>query len=230
MPGAYDGTFIVTLSISHVTRCRRSDLAPTFDYSSRPFPLTIHTMRHESFLASLTRTFRTISKSEMSSVFNYTSGRWLWNEETQLAARSISFDVEALKKTACRALHAQSCTSLQKIGEGGSNKALRLTMDDGRTLIAKLPHPNAGPAKLTTSSEVATMDYARSVLNLPVPKVFSWSSTKDNPVGSEYVLMEEAKGSQLSSVWDGLPLKRKVDVIRGIVDVEARMMSTPFDM
>lgn len=169
-------------------------------------------------------------KGETDSVFNYTSGRWLWNEEAQLAARSISFNVEALKQTACRALHAQSCASLQKIGEGGFNKALRLTMDDGRTIIAKLPHPNAGPAKLTTSSEVATMEYARSVLNLPVPKVLSWSSTKDNSVESEYILMEEAKGSQLSSVWHGLSVKRKVDVIREIVDIEAQMMSTPFDM
>ncbi|EMF10266.1 kinase-like protein [Sphaerulina musiva SO2202] len=166
----------------------------------------------------------------MDPVFNYTSGRWLWNEEAQLAARSISFNVEALKQTACRALHAESCTSLEKIGEGGFNKALRLKMDDGRTIIAKVPHPNAGPAKLTTSSEAATMEYARSVLNLPVPKVLGWSDTKDNVVESEYILMEEAKGSQLSSVWHGLPLEQKVHVVRGIVDVQAQMMSTPFDM
>lgn len=168
--------------------------------------------------------------AEMDPIFNYTSGRWLWNEEAQLAARSISFNVEALKQTACRALHAESCTSLEKIGEGGFNKALRLKMDDGRTIIAKLPHPNAGPAKLTTSSEAATMEYARSVLNLPVPKVLGWSDTKHNVVESEYILMEEAKGSQLSSVWQGLPLEQKVHVVRGIVDVQAQMMSTPFDM
>lgn len=74
------------------------------------------------------------------------------------------------------------------------------------------------------------MEYARSVLKLPVPKVLGWSDTKDNLVESEYILMEEAKGSQLSSVWHGLPLKQKVHVIRGVVDVEAQMIRTPFDM
>lgn len=194
------------------------------------FPFTIHTMRRIPIFTSLTRGLKTMRTAEMDPIFNYTSGRWLWNEEAQLAARSISFNVEALKQTACRALHAESCTSLEKIGEGGFNKALRLTMDDGRTIIAKLPHPNAGPAKLTTSSEAATMEYARSVLKLPVPKVLGWSDTKENVVESEYILMEEAKGSQLSSVWHGLPLEQKVHVIRGIVDVQAQMMSTPFDM
>ncbi|EME40309.1 hypothetical protein DOTSEDRAFT_91507 [Dothistroma septosporum NZE10] len=149
---------------------------------------------------------------------------------SQRGTRSISFNIEALKQTACRALHAESCASLEKIGEGGFNKALQLTMDDGRTIIAKLPHPNAGPAQLTTSSEAATMEYARSVLRLPVPKVFGWSDTKENSVESEYILMKEAKGSQLSSVWHSFPLKQKVHVIRGIVDVEAQMMSTPFDI
>ncbi|KXT03389.1 hypothetical protein AC578_3947 [Pseudocercospora eumusae] len=103
-------------------------------------------------------------------------------------------------------------------------------MSCGRTIIAKLPHPNAGPAKLTTLSEVATMDYARSVLKLPLPKVLAWSCTKENAVESEYILMEEAKGSQLSSVWHGLPVKRKANIVRKIVHVEAQMMSTPFDI
>ena len=187
-------------------------------------------MRRNPFLAGLAKALNTMRTGERNPLFNYTSGRWLWNEEAQLAARSISFNVEALKQAACRALHSQSCVSLEKIGEGNFNKALRLTMSCGRTIIAKLPHPNAGPAKLTTSSEVATMDYARSVLKLPVPKVLAWSCTKENAVESEYILMEEAKGSQLSSVWHGLPVKRKANIIREIVHVEAQMMSTPFDM
>lgn len=96
-------------------------------------------------------------------------------------------------------------------------------MDDGRTTIARLPHPNSGSATLTTSSEVATMDFARSVLQLPVPKVLDWSATKENPVESEYILMEEARGYQLSSVWNDLPLPQKVRVIKGIVDIEASL-------
>ncbi len=92
-------------------------------------------------------------------LFRYTSGRWLWNEEEQLSARFRRFNVEQLKQTAARSVGAKSCTSIEKIGQGGYNKVFRLTTDDGRAVIARIPNPNAGPAFLTTASEVATMDF-----------------------------------------------------------------------
>jgi hypothetical protein len=37
------------------------------------------------------------------------------------------------------------------------------------------------------------MDYARTVLGLPVPKVFGWSASADGTdVGAEYILIEGA--------------------------------------
>lgn len=52
----------------------------------------------------------------------------------------------------------------------------------------------------------------RNVLCTPVPKVLSWSSSTDNPVAAEYILMEKARGVPLSSLWDklGAPVKFKV--------------------
>ncbi|RJE24536.1 hypothetical protein PHISCL_03123 [Aspergillus sclerotialis] len=102
-------------------------------------------------------------------------------------------------------------------------------MDGGRNIIAKIPHPNAGPEVYTTASEVATMDFARSVLDLPVPKVLAWSATATNPVESEYILMEEAKGSQLHDVWKNLQLRDKRDIIQEIINVEKKMLSISFD-
>jgi hypothetical protein len=46
-----------------------------------------------------------------------------------------------------------------KFPEGQYNKALLLTFDDKSEVVAKLPNPNAGPAILTTASEVATMEF-----------------------------------------------------------------------
>lgn len=101
-------------------------------------------------------------------------------------------------------------------------------MDDGQMVIAKIPHPNAGPRVLTTASEVATMDFARIVLDLPVPRVLAWSATDQNPVLAEYIIMEEAKGTQLHEVWQGLPLGQKCDIVRGFMDVEKRLLSVSF--
>jgi hypothetical protein len=47
-------------------------------------------------------------------------------------------------------------TKIVKVPEGLHNKAFILTMDNGMEVVAKLPNPNAGPARYTTASEVAT--------------------------------------------------------------------------
>jgi len=133
-------------------------------------------------------------------LFNYTSGRWLWNEQQRLLERFRYFKTHALKRLACKAVGASACVSIEKIGEGGFNKVFRLVMQDGQKVIAKIPNPNVGPAHYTTASEVATMEFCRTILDVPVPKVLGWSSTAENPVQAEYILMEEAQGTQLHKV------------------------------
>jgi hypothetical protein len=51
-----------------------------------------------------------------------------------------------------------------------------LSFDNGSELIAKFPTRFARHPHLSTASEVATMDYARTILNLSVPKVLLWCS------------------------------------------------------
>lgn len=51
-------------------------------------------------------------------------------------------------------------------------------MDNGVQVIAKIPNPYI-PQKFFTASEVATLDFLRNELGIPVPRVFAWSSKKD---------------------------------------------------
>ena len=141
------------------------------------------------------------SEIDMNPLFCYTSGRWLWNEREQLEARYRRINISNLQQAACHAVGAEKCISFKNIGEGNYNKAYRLEMEDGRRVIAKVPHPNADSLVFTTASEVATMEFARTVLDLPVPQVLAWSATDQNPVQAEYIIMEEANGSQLHEVW-----------------------------
>ena len=168
-------------------------------------------------------------KSDTNPLFCYTSGRWLWNEREQLEARYRRFDVPGLQQAACQAVGANKCMSFKKVGEGNYNKAYRLEMEDGQKIMAKIPHPNAGPRVHTTASEVATMEFARTVLNLPVPRVLAWSATDQNPVQAEYIIMEEASGSQLHEVWQDLSLRRKCEIVREFVDVERKLLSVSFE-
>ncbi len=168
--------------------------------------------------------------SENDQLFSYTGGRWLWNERHQLDIRYRRFNVESLKKVACAAIGSTKCISLEKIGEGNYNKVFLLNMQDGQKVVAKIPNPNAGPAEYTTASEVATMEFARTVLDLPVPKVLAWSATSQNLVESEYIIMEEARGVQLHEVWQKAELRAKGDIVREIVEVEKKMLSVSFNM
>ena len=51
--------------------------------------------------------------------------------------------------------HIKSCEKK----EGGFNRVFIFTMDDSSRVVARLPFISAGPAKFTTASEVATIQY-----------------------------------------------------------------------
>ncbi|KAL2812416.1 hypothetical protein BJX63DRAFT_396885 [Aspergillus granulosus] len=46
------------------------------------------------------------------------------------------------------------------------------------------------------------MEVARSVLEVPTPRVFPWSADANNPVRSEYIIMQEAPGKKLEDIWE----------------------------
>lgn len=61
-----------------------------------------------------------------------------------------------------------------------------------------------------------------------MPKVLSWSGEAENPVESEYILMEEATGNQLGEVWDEMELHDKLKVVDDIVAIERKLLSLSF--
>ena len=145
--------------------------------------------------------------------FNYTSGRWIYNEKQQLEARHIPFSVEALKKAAAEALGVPDSFDMIKVREGLFNRAFLLSNAEGIELIARLPTSLAGPERLTTASEVATLKLM-AALGIPVPKVFSYSCCAESDVGSEFILMERARGVPLLSVWEKMGRKRRGQLMK----------------
>ncbi|KAK2795791.1 hypothetical protein FQN52_003641 [Onygenales sp. PD_12] len=169
------------------------------------------------------------SNHDLEVLNRFTSGRWLWRERQQLACRYVKFDMSKLLELAASLIGSKHCVQAVKISEGQYNKVFLLTMNDGREVIAKLPNPNAGRPHFATASEVATMDFLRNVLNLPVPKVHAWSSrASENPVGAEYIIMEKQAGVVLSDVWESMKGKQKAQIVLQAVDVEKTLASTKF--
>lgn len=94
--------------------------------------------------------------------YTYTSGRWLRHDEQERSARHIPFDFEALSRRVVDLSPGASSIRDCIKKEGGFNRVFLFTTDNGQRLVAKLPFTIAGPQKLTTQSEVATMHYSMS--------------------------------------------------------------------
>jgi hypothetical protein len=65
---------------------------------------------------------------------------------------------------------------------------------------------------------------AKSILDIPVPKILAYCATADNPVGSEYIIMEEAQGIQLSKVWDTMDLKDQLGIVTELVAIDEKLL------
>lgn len=67
-----------------------------------------------------------------------------------------------LARIAASSVKSSRCVAIEKYPEGQHAKAFLMTMEDGKQVVAKVPNPNnAGPSRLTTESEVATMEFVK---------------------------------------------------------------------
>ncbi|RAK99051.1 aminoglycoside phosphotransferase family protein [Aspergillus ibericus CBS 121593] len=168
------------------------------------------------------------SWSSSRDLFEYTSGRFLFNEELRLAERRIQFDVDALVNVVCRSTNrpVRDLSSVSKLAEGGFNRVLQATFKDGYTVLVRIPYKVTVPKRLAVASEVATLDVLRRN-GVPVPKVVGYSVDQTNSVGAEYILLEKLEGQPLSQVWFTMDNKARVKIMKQIVAAENKFMHIP---
>ncbi|KAF3484439.1 protein kinase subdomain-containing protein [Arthroderma uncinatum] len=160
-------------------------------------------------------------------LFEYTSGRWIYNESLRRGERTLVFNVQELKRVAAASVdrHETDIKSLKKLAEGGFNRVFEITMkDDDTRILARLPYPSTVPKRLAVASEVATLDLLRRH-NIPVPKVLGYSADFDNSVGAEYILMENINGAPIGDSWYTLSDKQRLKVLMGLVQLEAQLFA-----
>ncbi|RAK95537.1 phosphotransferase family protein [Aspergillus ibericus CBS 121593] len=157
-------------------------------------------------------------------LFEYTSGRWIYNENLRLAERHREFNVDALKSTAAQSLERcdTDIKSLSKLAEGGFNRVLQITMLDNTQVLVRLPYPSTEPKKMAVASEVATLALLRAH-GLPVPRVYAYSTDAKNAVGSEYIIMEKLPGRPLGDRWFALSDRERLKVLLQLVQLEAKL-------
>lgn len=92
----------------------------------------------------------------------YSSGRWLRGDSLERESRYIRFDFAALCKRATELCPGATFIVTCEKKEGGYNRVFIFTMNNKSRVVARLPTRIAGPPKLITNSEVATIKYRTS--------------------------------------------------------------------
>jgi len=99
------------------------------------------------------------------------------------------------------------------LSEGAFNKLYTVSVSDGvdtpgsPQYIFRVTTPVEPFYK--TASEVATLSYVREHTSVPVPRVIASSSTTENELGYEWILMEKLPGVALVDVWKDMDLEAK---------------------
>ncbi|KAE8367076.1 phosphotransferase enzyme family-domain-containing protein [Aspergillus caelatus] len=80
-----------------------------------------------------------------------------------------------------------------------------------------------------TESEVATLAFLRQKTSIPVPEVVAWSSTSDNALGYEWILLKKVEGVPLEQKWRAISLETKIQISERLAAYAAELRSLPFD-
>ncbi|KAJ2915680.1 hypothetical protein MD484_g4713, partial [Candolleomyces efflorescens] len=192
-------------------------------------PIFSSSLSSPSTSPSLPRRAVATAAGSRDDLFNYTSGRWVYNEALRLKERKVVFDADELRRLAAESV-GQSLTDvcdLSKLAEGSLNRTFVITLRDGRQILARIPYPAFVPSIYAVASEVATTEYLRSC-GIPAPEIYGYSADSDNPAGAPYIFTDFVKGSKLSEVLPSLSNQENNSVFRQLVELESRMMSLSF--
>ncbi|KAI1134784.1 hypothetical protein F5Y05DRAFT_416941 [Hypoxylon sp. FL0543] len=83
--------------------------------------------------------------------------------------------------------------------------------------------------KLKTESEVATLEWVRENTRLPVPKVICYDSSRNSPVGFEWILMDRVDGLPLFQRWQAVTQDARERIVKQIAEYAATVFKRQFE-
>lgn len=168
-------------------------------------------------------------------MYQYASGRWLHQDHIHRQARIIPYNIQALSQKIVEIDGEGSHITRCIMKEGKNNKAFIFILANGHELVARMPFSTAGPRKLTTQSEVATMKYrtyfrstsfqitaefrSEGKYKFTRPKELAGNMEWIDPVAAEYIIMERKPGVILSSKWGRMVTEQHVQAIRKVAQL-----------
>lgn len=149
-----------------------------------------------------------------------------YNETQRFKERERPFNVAELQRLAAEAVarKVEDIVSFNKLGEGAANRAFVIRFRDDFKLVARIPYPVTEPRQRVVASEAATMAFLRSK-GIPVPEIYGYSATDDNPAQTEYVFLEFSPGRNLGSLWVDMDEHDRHRFVKSLVKMESRLFN-----
>ncbi|KAJ8107902.1 hypothetical protein ONZ43_g6587 [Nemania bipapillata] len=133
--------------------------------------------------------------------------------------------IESIIATLKVAIGSDHEYNVQFFHEGALSKLYDVSFDN-QAFVMRVCLPVCPQTK--TEAEVATLDWVRQHTHLPVPRVRAYDSSRNNPLGFEWVLMTKLEGTPLSAVWSSLTMRLKEYIVKEIAAFTASTFDQAF--
>ncbi|OJD17343.1 hypothetical protein AJ78_02581 [Emergomyces pasteurianus Ep9510] len=151
-----------------------------------------------------------------------------------------SANFEHLKKRAIELRHQHQmnipsdvdCSiNVTQFAAGLNNLVLELAFSDNVYWIVRIPyHTIDDKIKTSLLSEIATMNIIRQRTSIPIPRIFGFEMSMDEPFGYPYVLMEYVGGRRLDDVLArSVPQQYQAKVAKQLANVFAELQNLTFN-
>ena len=120
--------------------------------------------------------------------------------------------------------------NLTQFTTGFNNLVLELAFSDNIYWIARIPYRTIdNNIKTSLLSEIATMKIARQRTSIPIPRIFEFEMSMEEPFGYPYVLMEYLGGHKLNQgVARSIPQQYHTKVAKQFANVFAELQNLTF--
>ena len=118
-------------------------------------------------------------------------------------------DLRAIEQT-IQSLQPSSTVQVTFLAEGAFNKIYDVKIDK-EVFIMRVSLPVDPYYK--TVSEVSTVDWISRTASIPVPRVITYQSSCENPIGFEWIIITRMPGKPLKKMWPSLSFSAKTILV-----------------
>ncbi|RTE74822.1 hypothetical protein BHE90_010740 [Fusarium euwallaceae] len=125
--------------------------------------------------------------------------------------------------------HVECSVDLVDFNSSNYNLALELAFSDNVYWIARIEHLSVGDHKTVMLSEIATMKTVREHTTIPVPKIFCFEASADQPFGYPFILMEYLGGcGSRDNLAEVVPAQYRAKVSKQMANVFSQLQNLTF--